>query len=91
MYTYSFHTTAMSGERKLAMDIHGEAGRVANYLSAKFRQLRNRRNELLHIEDHWDMDYLAELDLAANILHLAVENQRKYIHFQPNNNLDKCF
>jgi len=69
----------MSGERKLAMDIHGEAGRVANYLSAKFRQLKNRRNELLHIEDHWDLDYLTELDLAANVLHQAMENQRKCI------------
>lgn len=67
----------MSPERKLAMDIHGETERVARYLSAKFKQLREQRNELLFIEDHWDIDYLAELDLAANILHQAVENRSR--------------
>jgi len=67
----------MSSERKLAMDIHGEAGKVAKYLSAKFMQLRERKNELLRIEAHWDVNYLAEIDLAASILHQAIDNQSK--------------
>jgi len=67
----------MSPERKLAMDIHGEAGKVAKYLSARFMQLRERKNELLRIEAHWDVYYLAEIDLAASILHQAIDNQSK--------------
>jgi hypothetical protein len=77
IYTYLFPETAMSTERKLAMDIHGEAGKVAKYLSARFMQLRERRNELLLVEAHWDVYYLAELDLAASVLHQAIDNQSK--------------
>jgi hypothetical protein len=80
---------------KLAMDIHGESGRVARYISAKFKQLREQTDELLSIEDHWDMEYLAELDLAANILHQAMENQSTHfpiLHLDNNNiNVDIHF
>ena len=80
----------MSAERKLAMDIHGEAGKVAKYLWARFMQLRERKNELLHIEAHWDVYYLGELDLAASILHQAVDNQSKCPHrIMPTSHTDR--
>jgi len=80
MYTTPLIETTMSAY-KFAMDIHGEAGRVARYLSAKFWQLRKGTGELLFIENHWKLDYVAELDLAANILHQAMENQSKCLAF----------
>jgi len=49
--------------------------KVAKYLRRKFDSLQTHSNELVDMPPSWNLDYLIEVDLAANILYRAYNNQ----------------
>jgi hypothetical protein len=64
----------MSPHRKIACSIGGETEQVADYLRIKFIRLQTHSNELMDVPRSWSLEYLTEVDLAANVLYQAYQN-----------------
>ena len=59
----------------MAWHLGGHTDEVSKYLRLKFSRLQTCSTELVHVPPRWSLDYLTEVDLAANILYQAYQNQ----------------
>jgi hypothetical protein len=53
----------------------GETEEVSTYLKAKFSQLQHGTSDPLKLPLSWTLDFLVEVDLAANVLYVASRNE----------------
>jgi len=62
----------------MAWHLGAGTDKVARYLRLKFNSLQTHSNELVDVPPSWSLDYLTEVDLAANILYQAYNNQGSF-------------
>jgi hypothetical protein len=72
-----FTLNTMSGQQR-ALAITKDTEQVAQYLGAMFKDLQEQgTGSDLMVPMEWGLEYLIEVDLAANVMWRAFQNQSK--------------